>query len=116
MTAWVSQIRKGLVELCILLVVEGEETYGYCLVQRLRGVPNLDFTEGTVYPALARLIEEGCIKVTEKPSPMGPRRRYLSLTAAGKRRLKEMCGHWRSVCGSIEALMRMLEKGQNNER
>jgi PadR family transcriptional regulator PadR len=115
MAAWVSQLRKGLVEFCILLVVGGEESYGYRLVQRLRGLPNLNFTEGTVYPALARLIEDGLIRVTERSSPLGPPRRYLSLTASGKNRLKEMSDHWLSVRASVETLMQARTKGDHDE-
>lgn len=114
MTAWISQLRKGLVEFCILLVVGSEESYGYSLVQRLRRAPNLSFTEGTVYPALARLIEEGLIRATERPSPMGPPRRYLSLTPSGKRRLTEMSHHWLGVCSSVETLMQALKKGDSD--
>jgi PadR family transcriptional regulator PadR len=116
MAAWISQLRKGLVEFCILLVIGSEkESYGYSLVQRLRSVPDLSFTEGTVYPALARLIEEGLIQATEKSSPMGPPRRYLSLTGRGKRRLAEMINHWRSVGRSVETLMQISEKGDVHE-
>ena len=115
MAAWISQLRKGLVEFCILLVVGGEECYGYSLVQRLRGLPNLNFTEGTVYPALARLIEDGLIRVTERPSPLGPPRRYLSLTANGKNRLKEMSDHWQSVRASVETLTQTQAKGDRDE-
>jgi PadR family transcriptional regulator PadR len=114
MAAWVSQLRKGLVEFCILLVIGSEECYGYSLVQRLRGAPNLSFTEGTVYPALARLIDEGLIRATGRASPMGPPRRYLSLTALGKRRLTEMSAHWLGVCSSVEALMRVLKRGDSD--
>ena len=109
-----SQLRKGLVEFCILLVVGSEECYGYSLVQRLRGVTNLSFTESTVYPALARLIDEELIRTTERPSPMGPTRRYLSLTAGGKRRLKEMSNHWLGVCSSVEGLMEALKEGDSD--
>jgi PadR family transcriptional regulator PadR len=115
MAAWISQLRKGLVEFCILLVLGGEESYGYSLVQRLRELPNLNFTEGTVYPALARLIEDGLIRVTERPSPLGPPRRYLSLTASGRNRLKEMSDHWLKVCTSVETLMQAMTKGDSDE-
>lgn len=114
MAAWISQLRKGLVEFCILLVVASEEAYGYQLVQRLRETPDLSFTEGTVYPALARLIEEGLIRTTERPSPMGPPRRYLSLTRKGKRRLTEMSSHWAGVCSSVGVLMQALKKGDSD--
>ena len=115
MATWIPQLRKGLVDFCILLAVAHEESYGYGLVQRLRGVPNLNFTEGTVYPALARLIEEGLIRTAKRPSPMGPPRRYLSLTADGKRRMAEMGDHWLCVCSSVETLMKALEKGDPDD-
>ena len=105
MLPWISQLRKGLVEFCILLVVGREESYGYDLVRKLRDTPTLSFTEGTVYPALARLIEEGLIRATERHSSVGPPRRYLSLTRSGRDRLAEMGRHWLGVCGSVETLM-----------
>lgn len=115
MAAWVSQLRKGLVDLCILSAVAHDELYGYSLVQMLRGVPNLEFTESTIYPALARLIEDGLIRATERPSPVGPARRCLSLSHAGKRRLQEMRDHWAGLCQSVESLIRMRERGEPNE-
>lgn len=116
MGVWISQLRKGLVEFCILLVVGGEETYGYSLVQRLRAFPNLRLTEGTVYPALSRLIEDGLVRVTERPSPLGPRRRYLSLTSPDRRRLDEMQKHWSGVCDSVDKLMRATREGNDDEK
>ena len=100
------QLRKGLVEFCILLVVAEERTYGYRVVRRLQEMPPLGFEEGTVYPALARLIDEGLIRVTARMSPLGPPRRYLSLTADGRQRLKHMRNQWLRVGASVEALMR----------
>jgi len=111
MAAWISQLRKGVVDLCILQAVARHELYGYSLVQFLRQVPDLDFTESTIYPALARLIEEGLIRATERPSPVGPARRYLSLSAAGQRRLLEMRDYWQRVGQSIEQLTQLPEKG-----
>ena len=116
MVNWVPQLRKGLVDFCVLLAVAREETYGYALVERLRGVPYLNFTESTVYPSLARLIEEGLIRTTERPSPMGPARRYLCVTADGKRRLAEMKKHWEGVCGSVETLIQALERGGSDDK
>ena len=115
MAAWISQLRKGLVEFCILLVLGSEESYGYSLVQRLRKMPGLSFTEGTVYPALTRLIEDGLVRTQERPSPTGPPRRYLSLTASGRSRLAEMSNYWLGVCSSIDTLMHTIRKGDSDE-
>ena len=116
MAAWISQLRKGLVEFCILLVVESEESYGYSLVQKLRSTPNLSFTEGTVYPALGRLIEDGLVRATKRPSSKGPPRRYLSLTAAGKLRLAEMSNYWLGICSSVDTLIQLLNKGDSDAK
>lgn len=101
-------------EFCILLVVGREECYGYSLVQRLRELPNLSLSEGTVYPALARLIDDGLVRATRRPSPKGPPRRYLTLTAAGRKRLREMSTHWWSLRASVEALMPAEEDGDRD--
>jgi DNA-binding PadR family transcriptional regulator len=63
-------------------------------------------------PALARLIEDGLIRATQRPSPMAPPRRYLSLTASGKHHLAEMSHHWQGVCSSVETLTGALKKGE----
>jgi PadR family transcriptional regulator PadR len=115
MASWIPQLRKGLVDYCILLALRGQEHYGYSLVQRLSGVPQLAFTESTVYPALARLINEGLVRATPRPSPRGPARRYLSLTAGGKARLLEMDAHWREVYQSVELLRERNSEGNSDE-
>ena len=68
-----------------------------------------------MYPALTIMIEDGLIGVTERSSPLGPPRRYLSLTASGKNRLKEMSDHWLSVRASVETLMQVRTKGDRDE-
>jgi len=106
MVRWIAQLRKGLVDFCVLLAAAEEESYVYGLVGRLREMPHLNLTEATVYPAVARLIEERLVRTTERRSPIGPPRRYLSVTAKGKRRLAEMRKHWQGVCKSVGRLMR----------
>jgi len=99
------QLRKGLVEFCILLAVAEEKTYGYQLLQRLQDLPPLGFRAGTVYPALARLIDGGLIRVAARSSPLGPPRRYLSLTADGRQRLRHMRNECLRVGASVTSLM-----------
>ena len=111
--AWVSQLRKGLVELLVLAALRQQEVYGYQLLQRLAMLEGLSLTESTLYPVLGRLADDRLVAVRQVPSPSGPPRRYYRLTAAGQRRLEEMLAHWRQVNGSIEALIgaKPLEKG-----
>ena len=102
--AWVSQLRKGLVELLVLAALKREEVYGYQLLQKLAGLNGLALTESTLYPVLGRLADDRLVAVRQVPSPAGPPRRYYRLTDSGGRRLAEMLAHWRQVNGSIEAL------------
>jgi PadR family transcriptional regulator, regulatory protein PadR len=102
--AWVSQLRKGLVELLVLAALRREELYGYQLLQRLAEMEGLALTESTLYPVLGRLAGDALVAVRQEPSPSGPPRRYYRLTRAGQKRLDEMLAHWRAVNGSIEQL------------
>ena len=104
MRAWVTQLRKGLVELCILNVLRHGESYGYQIVQRLKGMEELAVTESTIYPVLARLRKDGYLRVRSAPSPGGPARRYFSLTAMGRRRLSEMNAYWNDLTAAVAAL------------
>jgi PadR family transcriptional regulator PadR len=102
MNEWVTQLRKGLVEFCILTALDREQTYGYQLVQRLREIEELAFTESTVYPVLNRLLASGLIRAEKRPSRRGPPRRYFSLTRAGLERLGRMREHWAGLCRAID--------------
>jgi PadR family transcriptional regulator, regulatory protein PadR len=101
---WVSQLRKGLVELLVLAALKREEVYGYQLLQKLAALDGLALTESTLYPVLGRLADDRLVAVRQVPSPAGPPRRYYHLTAAGERRLGEMLAHWRRVNASVDAL------------
>ena len=103
--SWISQLRKGLVELFVLAALRPQEAYGYQLLQRLATRDGLALTESTLYPVLARLTEEKLLAVRQEPSPAGPPRRYYRLTPAGRARLLEMLSHWRQVNASVEDLI-----------
>ncbi len=103
--AWVSQMRKGLVELGVLSVLDHSETYGYHIVQTLALVEGLAITESTIYPVLARLEEDDCIAVRVAPSPNGPPRRNYRLTQVGRDRLAAMAAQWATVKDSVDRLL-----------
>lgn len=110
MKSWITQLRKGLLELCVINVLERGEGYGYQIVQRLKMLEDLAITESTVYPILSRLRKEGFLKVRAVASSEGPPRRYFSLTVLGRRRVREMNEYWDSLTGSIQALSSGEEK------
>ncbi len=105
MQAWITQFRKGLVELCVLAALRDEEAYGYQIVERLGRVPGLEVTESTVYPVLARLARDRCVTVRTAPSPSGPPRRYYRLSEAGKQRLSDMVDHWQAIQNSVNKIV-----------
>jgi PadR family transcriptional regulator PadR len=112
MKAWVTQLRKGLLEFCVLNVLAAGESYGYRIVERLRRIESLRITESTVYPILARLTKEGYLRERVAPSPAGPPRRYLSLTDDGRARVEAMNDYWRALRPSIDSL---LESNDDDE-
>ena len=82
---WTVQVRKGLLEMCILNALAGKERYGYDLVKTLVEIPGMGVTEGTLYPLLSRLRMQGLVSARLEESPEGPARKYYSLTKDGRR-------------------------------
>lgn len=82
---WTVQVRKGVLDLCILNALEGRERYGYELVKELANLPGFGVTEGTLYPLLSRLRLQGLVKTRLEESSEGPARKYYSLTPAGRK-------------------------------
>ena len=103
---WTTQLRKGLLEFCILNVLARGETYGYAIVQELKQIDGLALREGTIYPILHRLRREGYLDARRSPSENGPPRRYFRLTEAGQARLQEMRSHWETLTQSVAVLYR----------
>ncbi len=101
---WTTQLRKGLLEFCILNVLARGETYGYAVVQELKRIDGQDLREGTIYPILHRLRREGYLGARRSPSENGPPRRYFILTKTGKARLRQMRAHWQALTRSVAAL------------
>ena len=104
MGTWVTQLRKGLMEFCILNLLQHGESYGYEILQALQQIEELVVTDSTVYPILSRLRKDGYLRVQVKPSSSGPPRRYFSLTALGNQRVHEMNAYWASLQIGIEQL------------
>ena len=105
MDSWLSQLRKGVVELAVLAEVARGETYGYALVERLGRLQGLALTESTVYPVLARLARDGSLGVRLAPSPSGPARRYYRITPDGQARLRLQADGWATINRSLTTLL-----------
>ena len=101
---WHVQIRKGLLELCILNALRGERAYGYDIVKQLRDVDGLVIGEGTIYPILSRFRNQGLVESTIEDSPDGPARKYYRITPHGKRCLTEMNTAWDRIRTGVDTL------------
>jgi PadR family transcriptional regulator PadR len=113
--AWITQLRKGLLEYCVLTVLSRGESYGYEIVAALGKFEEFAVTESTVYPILARLRQEKYLKLRDVPSAQGPTRRYFSLTAIGKVRLAEMNNHLKQINLAISRLKQTTTKDIDND-
>ena len=104
-----SQLMKGILEGCILKIIEKQETYGYGIVEQLQQYGFGDVKEGTLYPLLLRLEKKELIKATFKPSPLGPKRKYYQLTADGKTYLDAFEHDWKTTVESVERIFKEEE-------
>lgn len=102
---WKSQIIRGTLEYCILLMLDKKVCYGYEILQELSKHPIISSTESTVYPLLRRLQKENFLQSTWKDSTEGlPPRKYYSLTQEGKDYLKAMNNEWNNLLDAMSDL------------
>lgn len=99
-----SQLMRGTLEGCILKILSDDTTYGYEVVTKLEEYGFEDIREGTIYPLLVRLEKRGIIDSEFRPSPLGPSRKYYSITPEGRAYLEEFIKHWQQVAVSINTI------------
>jgi PadR family transcriptional regulator PadR len=87
---WTVQMRKGVLDLCILKALSATEWYGYALVKALVAVPGVGVAEGSIYPLLSRLKRQGLVSTRLEESREGPARKYYTATPAGRALAAEM--------------------------
>ena len=87
-----TQFKKGVLELLVLVMVEKKDMYGYQLVEAVSKI--VDVNEGTIYPILKRLTNEGLFETYLEESSEGPVRKYYHITVAGKEKKKLQLEEW----------------------
>jgi PadR family transcriptional regulator PadR len=100
-----AQLRKGVVEYCILGMLSREPMYGWQLSETLVR-SGLIASIGTLYPVLSRLRERGLVSSFEEASEAGPVRKYYRLTAAGEDLLADFRDQWPAFSLTVGALIR----------
>lgn len=101
---WETQLRKGVLELVILLALTQREQYGFELITGIAKRSGLELSEGTVYPLLLRMAKEGMIQSRFAEGEGGAPRKYYSTTPHGGRMLEAMRVGWSRLVASLEAL------------
>jgi PadR family transcriptional regulator PadR len=104
------QFKKGVLELCVLSVLFKRDCYGYELVNEIS--KNIEISEGTIYPLLKRLKEEGYFTTYLEESQEGPPRKYYSLTDLGMKTKNELEKEWVTF---VEGVNNIIKKGNENE-
>ena len=98
-----SQMRKGILEYCILATISRGEAYPTDILDEMRRA-NLRILEGTLYPLLTRLKNAGMLSYRWVESNAGPPRKYFSLTPQGDTFFKALQQTWQELAGAVHAL------------
>ena len=106
----ITQMRRGILEFCILTLISDGDIYSAELIDRLKKA-NLLVTEGTLYPLLSRLRKAELLQYRWEESQSGPPRKYYSLTAKGKSFLDSLDKAWKEIEESVQ----MIRKGKTDE-
>ena len=107
---WQEQLRRGSLDLAILLSVATGPRYGLALIQHLEAFTDLVVTEGTIYPILGRLTRDGLLEAEWVEGEAPHARKYYRLTRAGAKRLADMKSEWRAFVEKIDRLMTASER------
>jgi PadR family transcriptional regulator PadR len=98
-----AQMRKGVLEYCILCILSRKEAYASNILEELK-TANMLVVEGTLYPLLIRQKNQGLLSYRWEESPQGPPRKYYVITDKGRAQLAEMDAAWQEMTQSIETL------------
>lgn len=100
-----AQLLKGILEGCVLAIIARGETYGYEIIGELEKNGFEDIGEGTLYPVLTRLDKNKLIICRREKSPMGPVRKYYSISLEGKAELTDFIKRYKKVSAAADKLL-----------
>lgn len=96
----IAQMRKGVLEMCVMAAIDGQEAYASDILERLKQA-HLIVVEGTLYPILTRLKNEGFLSYRWEESNSGPPRKYFNLTPTGLEFLQELKTGWGDLVSAV---------------
>jgi PadR family transcriptional regulator, regulatory protein PadR len=111
-----SDLLRGVLDLCVLALLHERPSHTYGVVERLRAGGFAEVGYGAVYPLTTRLRRRGLVGEAEEASPAGPRRKVLSLTAAGEEALVAWRAQWERHVAVTEGLLGAALDGGSGAR
>lgn len=105
-----AQMRKGILEYCILSIISRNDAYASSIISELKE-SEMIVVEGTLYPILTRQKNQGLLSYRWEESPQGPPRKYYSITETGREFLSQLDAAWIEFVNQIES----IRNGQGNE-
>ncbi len=103
------QLKKGVLELCVLALLSREDTYGYEIASRL--TEGIGMGEGTIYPLMRRMQSDGLVGTYLVESPSGPSRKYYRLTDFGRTRFEAQKTEWTAFSAAVDAILKNASLG-----
>lgn len=104
------QLKKGALELCVLVLISNKDRYGYELAQKI--TEKIELAEGTLYPILRRLTKDKFLTCYLSDSSEGPPRKYYSITDSGRRQLEELIAQWVPFASAVNDF---IEEGTSTD-
>jgi PadR family transcriptional regulator, regulatory protein PadR len=106
-----SDLVQGTLDLLLLKILALQPLHGWAISQRLKQVSRdvLQVSDGSLYPALHKLEQEGWITAKWKTSELGRRAKFYSLTRLGRRQLNKEAANWERLANAISAVVRLTE-------
>jgi PadR family transcriptional regulator PadR len=106
-----SDLVQGTLDLLLLKILALEPLHGWAISQRLSQISgdDLQVSDGSLYPALHKLEQEGWIKAEWKTSELGRRAKFYALTPSGRRHLEQETKEWRRLSSAISRVIRLKE-------
>jgi PadR family transcriptional regulator PadR len=106
-----SQLLRGVLDLCLLAVMEEGPAYGYEMTKRLRDRGLSIVGEGSIYPLLGRLERDGLVETYRAASNGGPPRKYYRPSGEGRRALAAGVAEWQAARDALDAVLSPVAKG-----
>lgn len=103
-----TQLRKGVLNICVLALIDEKDMYGYEVVENISKI--MEVKESTIYPILRRLTTEGNFDTYMKKSQEGPDRKYYRITEIGKNNLKVMVDEWNEFVEDVNSILKRCKE------